>query len=177
MFYDLTLKDTIRIDPKLFSLPLEEAVLKELNARYLGYVSQEMGIVVGISSVGEVSEGKIIPEDGATYHQVAFSVITFIPEMKEVVLGIVRKIEEFGVFFDMGPIDGMIHISQTMDDFVSFSKDNALQGKESKKVLKPGDLCRAKIIAISFKDIENIKIGLTMRQPTLGKPEWAQEEA
>jgi DNA-directed RNA polymerase subunit E'/Rpb7 len=38
-------------------------------------------------------------------------------------------------------------------------------------VLKPGDLCRAKIIAISFKDIENIKIGLTMRQPTLGKPE------
>jgi len=46
----------------------------------------------------------------------------------------------------------MIHVSQTMDDFVSFSKEKTLAGKESKKTLKINDICRARIIAVSFKD-------------------------
>ncbi|MBI2143480.1 hypothetical protein HYU20_04040, partial [Candidatus Woesearchaeota archaeon] len=31
--------------------------------------------------------------------------------------------------------------------------------------------------AVSFKDIANPKIGLTMRQPGLGKLEWIEEDA
>ena len=69
----------------------------------------------------------------------------------------------------------MIHISQTMDDYVSFSKSNALVGKNSKKSLKKGDSCLARIVAISFK-VEEPKIGLTMRQPGLGKLEWIKDD-
>ena len=69
----------------------------------------------------------------------------------------------------------MIHISQTMDDYVSFSKTNTLLGKVSKKILKQGDLCIARIVAISHKG-DSPKIGLTMRQPGLGKLEWIKEE-
>lgn len=175
MFYKIKLEDTVRINPELFELDIQEASLKELNKKYLGHVSKELGIVIGVSLVYEISDGKIIPEDGATYHNIIFDLITFIPENKEVCLGIIRKIEEFGAFIDVGPIDGMIHISQTMDDFVSFSKDQVLQGKESKRTLKVGDICKARIIAISFRDIENIKLGLTMRQPYLGKQDWIEE--
>ena len=64
-----------------------------------------------------------------------------------------------------------------MDDFVSFSKSKVLIGKESKKSLKVGDLCRARIIATSFKDISNPKLGLTMRQPGLGRLEWIEKNA
>ena len=71
----------------------------------------------------------------------------------------------------------MIHISQTMDDFVSFSKDKTLSGKETKRVLKVGDVCRARIIAVSFKDVLNPKLGLTMRQQGLGRLDWLKEEA
>ncbi|VVB81526.1 DNA-directed RNA polymerase subunit E' [uncultured archaeon] len=72
----------------------------------------------------------------------------------------------------------MIHISQTMDDFVSFAKDKTLSGRDSKRTLRVGDGCRARVIAVSFKDVTNPKIGLTMRQPGLGKLEWiAAEEA
>ena len=71
----------------------------------------------------------------------------------------------------------MIHVSQTMDDFVSFSKDKVLSGKESKKTLKIGDKCRARIIAVSFKDINNPKLGLTMRQPFLGRLDWIGDDA
>ena len=77
---------------------------------------------------------------------------------------------------NIGPIEGMIHISQTMDDFVSFSKDKVLVGKENKRTLKVGDKCKARIIAVSFKDLSNPKLGLTMRQPYLGKTEWVDEE-
>ncbi len=70
----------------------------------------------------------------------------------------------------------MIHISQTMDDFVSFNKEKTLAGKESKKVLKIGDKCRARIIATSYKDPTNPKLGLTMRQTGLGKLEWIEEK-
>ncbi|MBI4449372.1 DNA-directed RNA polymerase, partial [Candidatus Woesearchaeota archaeon] len=64
---------------------------------------------------------------------------------------------------------------QTMDDFVSFSKEKVLVGKESSRVLKVGDRCRAKMIAVSYKDPSNPKLGLTMRQPRLGKLEWLDE--
>ena len=56
-------------------------------------------------------------------------------------MGKIKDIADFGAFINIGPIEGMIHISQTMDDFVSFSKDKTLAGKESKKVLKVNDLC------------------------------------
>ena len=70
----------------------------------------------------------------------------------------------------------MIHISQTMEDYVSFSKTNALLGKTTKRSLKPGDLCVARIIALSHKG-NDPKIGLTMRQPGLGKIEWIKEDS
>ena len=69
----------------------------------------------------------------------------------------------------------MIHISQSMDDFVSFSKDKVLQGKKTGQSIKVGDQCKARIIAISYKDLNNPKIGLTMRQEGLGKLEWLQQ--
>ena len=62
-----------------------------------------------------------------------------------------------------------------MQNFVSFSKDKVLQGKESKNVLKIADKCRAKIIAVSYKDLSHPKIGLTMRQKNLGNVEWKEK--
>ena len=124
----------------------------------------------------EIGEGVIIPGDGASYYDVTFELLTFKPEMQEIVVGKIKDIAEFGAFINIGPIDGMIHISQTMDDFVSYSKDKTLSGKESKRTLKVNDLCRARIIAISFKDVLNPKLGLTMRQTGLGRLDWIKDE-
>jgi DNA-directed RNA polymerase subunit E' len=75
----------------------------------------------------------------------------------------------------MGPAQGMIHISQTMEDYVSMSKTGTLSGKVSKRNLAKGDNCIARIVAISYKSGEP-KIGLTMRQAGLGKVEWMKED-
>lgn len=176
MFYKIELKDHIRVPPDLFNLPIAEAVLKRVKKKYDGYISKDLGIVIDVAGVKEIGEGVIIPGDGASYYNSTFELLTFKPEMQEVILGKIKDIADFGAFITLGPMEGMIHISQTMDDFVSFSKDKTLAGKETKKTLKIGDQCRARIIAVSFKDPVNPKLGLTMRQQGLGRLDWIEQE-
>ncbi len=175
MFYKLEIKDHIRVPPELFEHSTETAIIKMIKEKYDGFISKDLGIVIDVASVKEIQDGIIIPGDGAPYYDTVFELLTFKPELQEVLLGKIRDIADFGVFMNLGPIEGMIHISQTMDDFVSFSKDNVLSGKESKRTLKAGDRCRARVVQISFKDLTNPKIGLTMRQEGLGKIEWLTE--
>ena len=177
MFYKVELRDHIRVPPNLFNLPLEEAVIKRIKTKYNGFISKDLGIVIDVSGMKDIGEGIIIPGDGASYYDVSFELLSYKPEMQEIVVGRIKDIAEFGAFINIGTIDGMIHISQTMDDFVSFSKDKSLAGKESKRVLKVGDVCRARIIAVSFKDVLNPKLGLTMRQQGLGRLDWIKEDA
>ena len=176
MFYKTELFDHIRVPPNMFNVTVEEAVVGRVKKKYEGYISKEFGIVIDVADISEIGEGIIIPGDGAPYYKVKFELLTYKPEMQEVVLGRIKDIADFGAFINLGPIDGMIHVSQTMDDFVSFSKEKVLTGKESKRTLKVGDKCRARIIAVSFKDIQNPKLGLTMRQTSLGKLEWLDED-
>lgn len=177
MFYKIDIQDHVRVPPNLFDLSVEEALIKRLKKKYANFVSKDLGIVIDIVGIKRIGEGIIIPGDGASYYDADFELLTFKPEMQEVLLGHIRDMADFGAFMTIGPVDGMIHISQTMDDYVSFSRDKILQGKESKKTLRVGDKCRARVVAISFKDISNPKIGLTMRQPGLGKLEWIEAES
>ena len=176
MFYKAQVKDHIRVPPKLFEVVVEEAVLKRVKQKYAGFIDKDLGIIIDVSKVTEIKEGVIIPGDGAAYYEAVFELLIFKPEIQEVVFGRIKDIADFGAFVNIGPIEGMIHISQTMDDFVSFSKEKTLLGKESKRGLKVGDKCRARIIAVSFKEPTNPKLGLTMRQVGLGKLEWIAED-
>lgn len=175
MFYLIEVEDYIRVEPKLFGLPTMESVEQQLEETYSNFYDREIGKVIAIIDVLEVGEGVLIPGDGATYYRSRFKLLVWKPELQELVYGIISEITNFGAFIDLGVMKGMIHISQTMDDFVSFSKSNTLLGKDSKRTLKEGDLCLARIVAISHKGGE-LKIGLTMRQPGLGKIEWIKED-
>lgn len=176
MFYLTEVEDYVRVEPRLFGLPTIEAVDKQLRETYKEYYDEELGKIVSVIDVLEVGEGIIIPGDGAAYYNSKFKLLAWKPELQELVYGIIAEITNFGAFINMGAMQGMIHISQTMDDFVSFSKANSLLGKNSKRTLKIGDMCIARIVAISHKGDEP-KMGLTMRQPGLGKIEWIKEDA
>ena len=176
MFYEAELRSHIRVPPSSFKDDVKKVVMDELNKKFENFVSKEVGIAIAVSEVLSIGDGVIIPGDGAAYYDTKFKMLVYKPEMHEVVLGTISEITDFGAFMNIGPLDGMIHISQTMDDFVNFSKSNVLTGKESKRTLKVNDLCRARIIAISYKDTHEPKIGLTMRQPMLGALTWLDEE-
>jgi DNA-directed RNA polymerase subunit E' len=172
MYYAITVKDHIRVPPTEFDKELDLAVISQVKEKFSGFISKELGYVIDVIKLKEVDEGIIIPGDGAAYYKASFELLIFIPELQEVVYGKIKDITDFGAFISLGPVEGMIHIGQTMNDFVSFSKEKSLQGKETSRHLKVDDHCFARIIAVSFKDISSPKIGMTMRQEGLGKPEW-----
>ncbi|MEM4318373.1 MAG: DNA-directed RNA polymerase [Candidatus Pacearchaeota archaeon] len=175
MFYITEINDYVRVAPENFGLQLKEAVIKELEEVYQDYIDEEIGAVIKVIDVISVREGVIIPEDGAIYYDSTFRLLVFKPALNEIVYGKIEQITNFGAFVNLGVIQALVHISQTMEDQVSFSKTNSLLGKNTKKNLKKGDLCLARIVAISYKTIPP-KIGLTMRQPGLGKLEWIEKE-
>ncbi|HJX50541.1 MAG TPA: DNA-directed RNA polymerase [Candidatus Nanoarchaeia archaeon] len=175
MFFLTEVEDYVRVEPKLFGLPTAEAVEKQLKETYSNYYDKEIGKIVSVVKILDIGEGVIIPGDGAAYHNSKFRLLAWKPELQELAFGTIAEITTFGAFIDLGVMRGMIHISQTMDDYVSFSKSNTLTGKNSKRSLKSGDLCLARVVAVSHKGDEP-KIGLTMRQPGLGKLEWIKED-
>jgi DNA-directed RNA polymerase subunit E' len=175
MFYLMKLEDYVRVEPKLFGLSTMDAVKKQLNEIYADFYSKELGKVIGVLAVEKVEEGIIIPGDGAAYYKSLFKIICWKPEIHELVFAKVEAIEAFGAVLNLGVMNGMVHISQTMEDYVNFNKAGSLSGKNSKKTLKVKDEVLARIVAISQRHGE-IKIGLTMRQPGLGKLEWLEDE-
>jgi len=175
MFYLLKVEDYVRVEPKHFGLPTHEAIEEQLNESYVDNVTKELGYVISVRGIDEVEEGIIIPGDGAAYYRCVFNILVWKPELHELVYGTISEITNFGAFIQVGPAQGMIHISQTMEDYVSLSKTGTLSGKASKRSLGKGDDCLARIVAISYKS-EQPKIGLTMRQSGLGKLKWIDED-
>jgi DNA-directed RNA polymerase subunit E' len=178
MFKLITLQDTIRIPPETFGNPLEKVGREQVKQKYEGVVDEELGYVIAVSSIEVSPIGKIIPGDGATYHKVSFSLLTFYPVIQEVVEGDVVEIADFGAFLRIGPVDALLHVSQLMDDYISYDeKQGILLGKESKRKLSAGDQVRVRITAVSLgRAGSSGKIGVTARQPFLGKLEWLKEQ-
>ncbi len=179
MYKLLTVRDNIRIPPSRFGEEIEKVSLEILRETYEGVMTAELGFIIAVIKVLELGPGRIIPGDGATYHNVVFEALAFKPELQQIVEGEVVEVVDFGVFIRLGPLDGLCHVSQVTDDFISYDqKRSALLGKESGRVLSVGDHVRARIIAVSLKGgSRSGKIGLTMRQPYLGKIEWIKEDA
>jgi DNA-directed RNA polymerase subunit E' len=174
LFKVITLEDTIRIPPETFGNPLVTVGHQQVKTKYEGVVDEELGYVIAVTNVSVSPTGKIIPGDGATYHKVSFSLLTFYPKIQEVIEGEVVEIADFGAFVRIGPIDALLHVSQLLDDFISYDeKQGVLLGKETKKKLMSGDQVRVRITAVSLgRAGSSGKIGVTARQPFLGKLEW-----
>jgi DNA-directed RNA polymerase subunit E' len=178
MFKLVTLQDTIRIPPEDFGNPLKAVGHQRVKARYEGLIDEELGYVIAVTDVKVSPVGKIIPGDGAAYHKVNFSLLTFRPKIQEVVEGEVVEIADFGAFVRIGPIDALLHVSQLMDDFISYDeKQGVLIGKETKRRLTSGDQLRVRITAVSLgRSGSSGKIGVTARQPFLGHLQWIEKE-
>jgi DNA-directed RNA polymerase subunit E' len=175
MYKIVEVEDEIKVHPSRFELGLQEAVKASLMQRWDGVIDKRLGVVLVVTSVKKTGEGKIYAGDGSIHYPVLFEVLAYKPNQHEIVEGEIIDVTEFGVFLRLGPVDGMIHVSQLMDDFVSYDrKSEAFTGKESKQRMKEGDVVRARIISVSVSG-GDYKIGLTARQPHLGAVEWLKE--
>ncbi|RIB35213.1 MAG: DNA-directed RNA polymerase [Candidatus Nanoclepta minutus] len=175
MFYEVEIEDIVRVPPVALEEDEEEAIRNILISSYTALSKKEIGMIITIKDIKEIDLGVIVPEDGGIYYRVRFTAITFKPEINEILYGIVSNITEFGAFINIGPLDGLVHVSQIMDDEVTISGKEAIVGKKTKNVLKLKDLVKARVISVSYKDILSLKVALTMKQPGLGKIEWLEK--
>jgi DNA-directed RNA polymerase subunit E' len=177
MYKRMKLEGVAKILPDQMGAPLEEAVEASLRNKYEAVVDKTLGTIVAILGADNIGEGHILAGDGAVYYNVVFDAIVFKPEMQEIIEGEVVEIVKFGAFLSMGPFDGLLHVSQITNEYISYDEKNArLVSKESNKALTEGEKVRARIIAVSLNEKEprESKIGLTMRQTGLGKLEWLE---
>ena len=176
MFKILNVKDEVRVPPVKFDLELDQAVKESLQDQIEGKMNADIGVFLVVTNIISVGDGKIIPEDGAIYYPVEFKMLIYKPELNEIVMGEVVDITEFGAFTRIGPLDALVHVSQIMDDKISYDAKNAtFTGKKTGIKLREGDLIRARIVGVSLGKGRS-KISLTMRQPHLGSMDWIEKE-
>lgn len=177
MYRIVTIKTKIKVPPTMFGMGLKKAIKESIGQRFEGVLDQRTGMGLVVTAVNEIGEGKFKPGDPSAHYPVSFDLLVYKPEIHEIVLGDVIDNTEFGSFVRMGPMDGLVHVSQLLNDYVSYDEKNSVfMGKETKKTLKEGDPVRARIISISMTAGKENKIGLTMRQPMLGAIHWIEEE-
>lgn len=175
MYKRMKLEGIVRIPPDQMGTPLEETVEMALRNKYEAVVDKTLGTIVAVLGADRIGEGRILAGDGAVYYDVDFEAVVFKPEMQEIVEGEVVEIVKFGAFLSIGPFDGLLHVSQITNEYISYDEKNArLVSKESNKALAEGEKVRARVIAVSLNEKEprESKIGLTMRQTGLGKLDW-----
>ncbi len=168
----------VRIPPERLGLKLETVLPELAQQQFEGKLVDGTNLTVMIREVTPIGEGHIIHGDGGVYQEVEYLALLFRPELQEVVEGAIVEIRKFGAFVRFGPLDGLLHVSQIMDDRVNIDEHNQrLVGVETKKDLKVGYKVRGRIVSLSLSEISprDSRIGLTMRQPGLGRLEWIQE--
>ena len=179
MYKLYTIVDSVRVPPDMFMMKEEDAIEQILREKYERRMDMDMGVILSIQNIRDVSGGYVVPGDGAAYYDATFDVLTFYPEVNEVVECDVTEVVEFGAFLSIGPMEGLAHLSQITDDVVKLDrKTNALVGKNTKRTLKKGDVVKARIITVSLKQtLLETKVGLSMRTPGLGKEDWYKKKA
>ncbi len=175
MYYLDHRRDVVRIPPERLGPELANVLTELAQQQFEGKLVDGQNLAVTIRDVRPLGEGHIIHGDGGVYQEVEYEALLFRPEIQEVVEGAVVEIRKFGAFVRFGPLDGLLHVSQIMDDRVNIDEHNQrLVGVESKKDLKVGYKVRARVVSLSLSEISprDSRIGLTMRQPALGRFEW-----
>ncbi len=179
MYVIASKEDVVRVPPNLLGEDFHKLAARLTQESFQNKVEDDGSYTVLVRNIEPEGDGRIIHGDGAIYQKVQFETLMFRPTLHEIVEGTVCEVMKFGAFVRFGPLDGLLHISQIMDDRIDVDVDGRrLLGKDTKRELRIGDSVRARIVSLSIneRNPRESKIGLTMRQPGLGKIEWIQEE-
>jgi len=172
-------KDVIRIPPERLGEDINEISRELTQHSFEGKIVGDRSLIVSTTDITPLGEGRIVHGDGAVYQDVEYDALIFRLDNQEVIEGTVCEILKFGAFVRFGPLDGLLHISQVMDDHIDVDVDNQrLMGKESRRDIRVNNEVRARIVTVSVneRNPRESKIGLTMRQSSLGRIDWLQED-
>jgi DNA-directed RNA polymerase subunit E' len=179
MYKRVRLKDTVEVPPEHLAAVPPDLVKRLLQDKLEGRMDENVGSVVSIMNFHELGKGAVIPGEEGVFFEAEFDALTYDPQMQEVVDGEVVEVVNFGAFVGIGPVDGLLHVSQIDDEYLAYDEENQqLASRDSNRVLSVGDAVRARIVtkSIDERNPRDSKIGLTAKQPGLGKHEWLEQD-
>lgn len=172
-------QDTIRIPPNRLDEDIDEVAKDIARDELEGIIEDDNKLIILATNIEREEDGKVVHGDGGIYQDVKYDALLFELMEHELILGYLCEVLKFGAFVRFGPLDGLLHISQIMNDKVEVDQGNQrLVGKEQNNSLTIDEEIRARIVTVSINERSprESKIGLTMRQNGLGKIEWIMEE-
>jgi DNA-directed RNA polymerase subunit E' len=179
MYKRVRLRDTVEVPPEDLADVTPGLVKRLLQDKLEGRMDEDVGSVVSVVEVHDIGEGAVVPNQPGVYYEAEFDALTFDPDMQEVVDGEVVETVDFGAFVGIGPVDGLLHVSQISDEYLAYDGENdQLASRESNRTLGTGDSVRARIVtkSIDERNPRDSKIGLTAKQVGLGKHGWLDED-
>ena len=179
MYKRVRLKDTVEVPPEHLADVTSDRVRKLLQDKLEGRMDEDVGSVVSVTQVHDIGDGAVLPNRPGVYYEAEFDAVTFDPDMQEVVDGNVVEVVEFGAFVGIGPVDGLLHVSQISDEYLAYDGENQqLASTESDRTLGVDDPVRVRVVtkSIDERNPRDSKIGLTAKQPGLGKHEWLEAD-
>jgi DNA-directed RNA polymerase subunit E' len=179
MYKRVRLRDTVEVPPRHLADVSDQLVKELLQDKLEGRMDEQVGSVVSVVDVADIGDGSVLPGKPGVYYEAEFDAITFDPDMQEVIDGEVVEVVNFGAFVGIGPVDGLLHVSQISDEYLAFDEEGQqLASRESNQALGVGDAVRARIVtkSIDERNPRDSKIGLTAKQPGLGKHGWLREK-
>ena len=179
MYMETQAERTVRIPPSELGNDLDAIIERIAQKNFEGKLGNDKSVTVLVKNVKRVGDGRIVHGDGAVYQDVTLDQIVFKIKENELVEGTVVQVTKFGAFINFGPLDGLLHVSQILNDRVDADVENQrLIGKESGRSLSVGDRVRARVVGLDLNEtnVQDSKISLTMRQPGLGRLDWIAEE-
>ena len=111
-------EDTIRIPAEYIreGQSLSQHVDRLAHQAFEGKFDDDDNFVVVTYDHKMIDRGRIIHGDGAIYQNVRFKAVLFNLDTNEIVDGAVSEILEFGAFVQMGPLEGLLHKSQILEE-------------------------------------------------------------
>jgi len=82
MYVNYVITDTIRVPPAEIGGNLKKTILEQAKQVYEGVLDEDTGIVIAVTDVGKIGDGKIVPGDGAAYYDAEISLLAYKPKMR-----------------------------------------------------------------------------------------------
>jgi len=179
MYKRVRLTDTVEVPPRQLADVTPSRVKSLLQDKLEGRMDEEVGSIVTVTEVHDVGDGAVLPNRPGVYYRAEFDALAFDPQMQEVVDGEIVEVVNFGAFVGIGPVDGLLHVSQISDEYLTYDEANQmLSARESNRSVGVGDAVRSRIVtkSIDERNPRDSKIGLTAKQVGLGKHGWLRED-
>ncbi|XP_072028275.1 DNA-directed RNA polymerase III subunit RPC8-like [Amphiura filiformis] len=108
MFLLAEMTDTVRIEPWLFNVKLNDAITEELNKKLANKVVHNVGLCIALHDITKLEDSHILPGDGASHTKVHFRYVVFHPFVDEIVIGRIRSCSREGVHVTLGFFDDIL---------------------------------------------------------------------